>query len=204
MAPDPQGWVKAVRAGDFLVLLFLNNCSGRWGNVVRLFCSMLTNIQAQMLCGVDLTDQPMLVHIWKLCCKCHRGQGCPASERHLLWVPQQGPLCFQGGFRWLLHRKLTHKGTQMSWWLDGVDRVGSNGTKEGGWQCFPLVFPVGTDSQQQSWGLSIFYCCLLPAMQVRLPWPAALQAARLVEPVSSWDVIQWSCWMQQRRKSSVF
>lgn len=58
--------------------------SERWWNFVRLFCFMLTNTQALIWCGVDLTDQPVLVHIWKLCYKCHRGQGCPASERHLL------------------------------------------------------------------------------------------------------------------------
>lgn len=106
------------------------------GNFVRLFCFTGTNIQAVILRGVDPTDQPMLVHIWMLCCKCHRGQGCGVCERHLLWVPQQGLLCFRGGFRWLLHRKLTHKGTQMSQWLDGVDRVDINGTKEGERQCF--------------------------------------------------------------------
>lgn len=68
----------------------------KMGNFVRLFCSMHTNIQAQILHSVEPTDQPVLVHIWMLCCKCHRGQGCGVSERHLLWVPQQGLLCFGG------------------------------------------------------------------------------------------------------------
>lgn len=74
---DLQRWIKALKQNKTKIVR-------KMGNFVRLFCSMHTNIQAQILHSVEPTDQPVLVHIWMLCCKCHRGQGCGVSERHLL------------------------------------------------------------------------------------------------------------------------
>lgn len=57
---------------------------------------------------------------------------------------------------------------------------------------FLLLFGVGSHSQEESYGQGVLYC-LLAAMQVQLPWPAALQATLLVGPVSAENVIKWSC-----------
>lgn len=57
---------------------------------------------------------------------------------------------------------------------------------------FSLLFGVGSQPREESCGRGVLYC-LLAAMQVQLPCPAALQATLLVGPVSAENVIKRLC-----------